>query len=133
MYSLISYFHYSIFFFSFNVVCPTFFSSSVHCVFIFLVCPHGRYFLVVRAVSRFVIGTFEASMPNRNQICQPGKVSTCSDVQFGGPSILQLNIEGLTAGKMNVLHHLATRFEALVILLQETHCTSAEKLVQPNC
>ena len=30
---------------------------------------------------------------------------------------------------MNVLHHLAMQPEALVILLQETHCTDAEKLV----
>ena len=33
---------------------------------------------------------------------------------------------------MNVLHHLAMQFEALVILLQETHCIDAEKLVLPN-
>ena len=71
-------------------------------------------------------------------MCPPGRVSTHSDVQghanqqtsfsgrddecvahklpfsghiikkFRGPSILQLNIEGLTASKMNVLPHLAT-------------------------
>ena len=33
---------------------------------------------------------------------------------------------------MNVLHHLATQLEAYVILLQETHCISAEKLVLSN-
>ena len=33
---------------------------------------------------------------------------------------------------MNVLHHLATQLDALIILLQETHCTSAEKLVLSN-
>ena len=33
---------------------------------------------------------------------------------------------------MNVLHHLAMQSEALVILLQETHCTDAEKLVLPS-
>ena len=33
---------------------------------------------------------------------------------------------------MNVLHHLAMQSEALVILLQETHCTEAEKLVLSN-
>ena len=43
-----------------------------------------------------------------------------------------MNIEGLTASKMNVLHHLALQSEALVILLQETHCTDAKKLVLPN-
>ena len=52
--------------------------------------------------------------------------------KFRRPTILQLNIEGLTASKMNVLHHLAMQSEALVILLQETHCTDAEKLVLPN-
>ena len=95
-------------------------------------------------------------------MCPPGRVSTYSDVQgpanqptsfsgrddecvahklpfsghiikrFRGFSILQLNIEGLTASKMNVLHHLATQLEAFVILLQETHCISAEKLVLSN-
>ena len=95
-------------------------------------------------------------------MCPPGRVSTYSNVQgpasqqtsfsgrgdecvahkllfsghiikkFRGPSILQLNIEGLTAIKMNVLHHLATQLEAFVILLQETNCTSAEKLVLSN-
>ena len=52
--------------------------------------------------------------------------------KFRRPTILQLNIEGLTASKMNVLHHLAMQSKALVILLQETHCTDAEKLVLPN-
>ena len=33
---------------------------------------------------------------------------------------------------MNILHHLAMQSEALIILLQETHCTDAEKLVLPN-
>ena len=52
--------------------------------------------------------------------------------KFRRPTILQLNIEDLTASKMNVLHHLAMQSEALVILLQETYCTDAEKLVLPN-
>ena len=49
--------------------------------------------------------------------------------KFRRPTILQLNIEGLIASKINVLHYLALQSEALVILLQETHCTDAEKLV----
>ena len=52
--------------------------------------------------------------------------------KFRRPTILQLNIEGLTATKMNVLHYLALQFETLVILLQETHCTDVEKLVLPS-
>ena len=100
-------------------------------------------------------------MTDRNRTYQNGRVSTHSDVQCGSasrqtsfsgrgnariklpfsghiankfqrPTILQLNIEGLTASKMNVFHHLAMQSEALVILLQETHCTDAEKLVLPN-
>ena len=100
-------------------------------------------------------------MRDRNRTYQNERVSTHSDVQCGSanqqtsfsgrgnvkiklpfsghiankfqrPTILQLNIEGLTANKMNVLHHLAMQSEALVILLQETHCTDAEKLVLPN-
>ena len=97
-----------------------------------------------------------------NRMCPPGRVSTYSDAQgpanqqtsfsgrgyecvahklpfsghiikkFREPLILQLNIEGLTASKINVLHHLATQLEAFVVLLQETHCTSAEKLVLSN-
>ena len=100
-------------------------------------------------------------MTDRNRTYQNGRVSTHSDVQcksanrqtsfsrrgnarvklsfsghiankFRKPTILQLNIEDLTASKMNVLHHLAMQSEALVILLHETHCTDAEKLVLPN-
>ena len=100
-------------------------------------------------------------MTDRNQPCQNGRVSTHPDVQpgsanrktffsgrgnawkklffsghiankFSRPTILQLNIEGLTARMINVLHYLALQFEALVILLQETRCTNAEKLVLPG-
>ena len=52
--------------------------------------------------------------------------------KFRGATILQLNIKHLTASKMNVLHHLAIQSEALIIFLQKTHCTDAEKLVLPN-
>ena len=100
-------------------------------------------------------------MTDRNRTYQNGGLSTHSDVQCGSanrqtsfsgrgnariklsfsghiankfrrPTILQLNIEGLTASKINVLHHLVMQSEALVIPLQETHCTDAEKLVLPN-
>ena len=100
-------------------------------------------------------------MTDRNRTYQNERVSTHSDIQCGSanrktsfsgrgnvrikrpfsghiankfrrPTILQLNIEGLTASKMNVFHHLAMQSEALIILLQETHCTDAEKLVLPN-
>ena len=100
-------------------------------------------------------------MTDRNRTYQNRRVSTYSDVQCGSanrqtsflgrcnariklpfsghiannlrkPTILQLNIEGINASKMNVLHHLAMQSDALLILLLETHCTDAEKLVLPN-
>ena len=46
--------------------------------------------------------------------------------------MLKLNIEGLAASKMNVLRHLAVQYEALVILLQKSHCTCADKLTIPG-
>ena len=66
--------------------------------------------------------------------CWQSAVGFLGDIanKFRRPNILQLNIKGLTASKMNVLHHLAMQSKALVILLQETHCTDAEKLVLSN-
>ena len=94
-------------------------------------------------------------MRDQNQICPNGRASTVADVlarpckwqtlfsgrgdtskrivnKFRRPAILQLNIEGLTASKMSVLYHIAAQRESLVILLEETHCTSAERLVLPD-
>jgi len=48
------------------------------------------------------------------------------------PSILQLNTEGITANKISIIEQLAYKNKALVIVLQETHCTTADKLVIPN-
>ena len=76
----------------------------------------------------------QTSFSGRDDECAAHKLPFSGHIikKFRGPSILQLNIEGLTASKMNVLHHLATQLEAFVILLQETHCISAEKLVLSN-
>ena len=52
--------------------------------------------------------------------------------KFQRPAILRLNIEGLAVSKMNALHHLAVQYEALVILLQKSHCTCADKLTIPG-
>ena len=100
-------------------------------------------------------------MTDKNQNFQNGRVSTHIDVQrksanrqtffaeqgivlkqilftghiannFQRPTILQLIIKDLIASKMNVLHYPALQFEALVILLHETHYTNAEKLVFPG-
>jgi len=48
------------------------------------------------------------------------------------PNILQLNTEGLTADKISVIEQLAYKNKASIIVLQKTHCTTADKLVIPN-
>ena len=52
--------------------------------------------------------------------------------KFRRPAVLQVNIEGITASKINVLHHLAVQYEQLVILVQEAHCTCADRLTIPG-
>jgi len=48
------------------------------------------------------------------------------------PNTLQLNTQGLTANKISVIEQLAYKNKAFIIVLQETHCTTADKLVIPN-
>ena len=117
--------------------------------------------MLSRSLGREYICSLVLKMTEQNQTYQNGRVATHSDVQRGSanrqtsfsgcgnawiklpflghiankfrrPTILQLNIEGLTASKMNILHHLAMQSEALLILLQEIHYIDAEKLVLPN-
>ena len=47
-------------------------------------------------------------------------------------NILQLNTEGPTDTKISAIVQLAHKKKASIIVLQETHCTTAEKLVIPN-
>ena len=98
-----------------------------------------------------------SEISDRNRTCQPGRVTPHPDIwpgpttrqtpfsgrgdvplsghtvnKFRRPAVLKLNIKDLTASKMNVLHHLAVQYETLVILLQEIHCTCADKLAIPG-
>ena len=43
-----------------------------------------------------------------------------------------MNTEGLTADKISVIEQLAYKNKAFIIVLRETHCTTADKLVIPN-
>ena len=52
--------------------------------------------------------------------------------KFRRPAVLQLNIKGLIASKMNVFHHLTVQYEVLIIFLQKTLCTRADKLTIPG-
>ena len=48
------------------------------------------------------------------------------------PNILQLNTKGLTDNKISVIEQLAYKSKAFIMVLQETHCITADKLVIPN-
>ena len=45
-----------------------------------------------------------------------------------GPAILQLNVEGLTRPKCDVIQKIAMNNSIAVILLQETHATNDDKI-----
>ena len=45
-----------------------------------------------------------------------------------GPTLMQINVEGLTKAKREVIQHLAKKHRASGILLQETHSTKDEQL-----
>ena len=87
------------------------------------ICPNGRHLLL----PMFWQGLVSGKRP-----FQGGDALKRIINKFRRPAILQLNIEGLTASKMSILHHYAAHREALIILLQETHCTSAQSLVLPD-
>jgi len=46
--------------------------------------------------------------------------------------MLQLNTEVPTANKISVTEQLAYKNKAFIIVLRETHCTTADKLVIPS-
>ena len=49
------------------------------------------------------------------------------------PNTLKLlNTEGVTGDKITVIEQVACKNKAFIIVLQETHCTTADKLVIPN-
>jgi len=48
------------------------------------------------------------------------------------PNMLQLNTEGLTANNISFIEQLASKNKAFIIVLQETHCTTADKLVSDS-
>jgi len=48
------------------------------------------------------------------------------------PVILQLNTEGITDNKISIIEQLTCKNKVFIIVLQETHCITADKLVIPN-
>jgi len=56
-----------------------------------------------------------------------GRGSRNTDEDDPRPNILQLNTEGLTENKIFVIEQLPHKNKAFIIVLQETHCTTADK------
>jgi len=56
----------------------------------------------------------------------------CEGIHTFWPKVLQLNTEGLTTDKISVIEQLAYKNKAFIIIMQETHCTTTDKLVIPN-
>jgi len=48
------------------------------------------------------------------------------------PNTLQLNTEGLNDNKISVIEQITYKNKAFIIVLQEIHCITADKLVIPN-
>ena len=77
---------------------------------------------------------FSQGIPLGKRPFQRGAMCPCQETPSASSEGQQfyLNIKGLTASKMNVLHHFAVQYEAFVILLEETQCTRADKLAIPD-
>ena len=110
-----------------------------------------RWQVLSRSLGREFVCSLVLKMTDQNQTCQNGRIypfrcSAANVLVRTGQCLEKMpflghiankfrkptNIEGLTVSKMNVLYHLALQSEALVILLQETHCTDTEMLVFSN-
>jgi len=49
-----------------------------------------------------------------------------------GPRLVQLNTKGLSTNKISVIEQITYKNKTLFIILQEFHCTTADKPVIPN-
>ncbi|KAK1889310.1 Homocitrate dehydratase mitochondrial [Dissostichus eleginoides] len=73
-------------------------------------------------------------LPTKRQAGRPrdGGRAVIPTVDNRGLAVLQLNVEGLTTAKLEVVRHLADSNGAAAVLLQETHCTSDNFLKIPG-
>ena len=73
-----------------------------------------------------VVVTYSARCIGKPPCSRRGSISAPKD--DASRSILLLNTKGLTANKISVIEQLAYKNKAFIVVLQETHCTSADKL-----
>jgi len=61
-----------------------------------------------------------------------GSTLASTVVNYCIPNVLQLNVEGLTASEISVILPLVFKNNSLIIITQETHCTTGDMLVYPT-
>jgi len=83
----------------------------------------------LRATAATRTGCVQHGMGHQTPFSRHGSRNAAEDPR---PNILQLNTEGLTADKISVIEQLDYKNKAYIIVLQEPHCTTADKLVIPN-
>ena len=86
--------------------------------------------VIMRAITATRTGCAQGGMGQTTPFSGRGSRNAAEDDPK--PSILQLNTEGLTENKIFIIEQLAYKNKAFIIVLQETHCTTADKLVTPN-
>jgi len=82
-----------------------------------------------RATATTRTGCVRHGVGHQTPFSRRGSRNAAEDLR---PNILQLKTEGLTAGKISVIEQQAYKNNAFIIVLQETHCTTADKLVIPG-
>jgi len=83
----------------------------------------------LRATAATRTGCVRHGVSHQTPFSGPGSRNAAEDLR---PNILQLNTEGLTADNISIIEQLAYKNKAFIIVLQETHCTTADKLVIPS-
>ncbi|CAM4567709.1 unnamed protein product [Leuciscus chuanchicus] len=81
--------------------------------------------------SHHLAGRPRCKRPKGHGASMSGRV-TIPTIEYQGLSVFQLNVEGLTTAKMEVIYHLADSHKVAAVLLQETHRDSDNILKLPG-
>ena len=86
--------------------------------------------VTMRATTAICAGCIQRGMGQTTPFSRRGSINAAEDNPR--PTILQLNTKGLTDNKICANEQLASKNKAFIIVLLETHCITAVKLVIPN-
>ena len=70
----------------------------------------------------------QSQQPNTDPKHVPSLEQAARTAEREGVTLLQLNVEGLTKAKINILEHLVSTHKVTAILLQETHVIDTSRL-----